>query len=270
MIRNWSAALRAELARRAADIGVSSGLPHYRSKGRNPTVLFEPTTGGRHGNFHDSSYRAAKSNAKWARRLEKPHPQAATALPADHAEACELDSSNSSDALLVNCFCYPGAATRIFESLLPGWPVGEPDLGVRGSVPLANGGVDQTEIDMRAGKVLFEAKLTETDFTTKSKAYVATYRDFGKVFDPDMLPAKGNDFEGYQPIRNVLAAADQDGYFVLLCDGRRPDLLHTWWTVHAAIRSSGLRARCTFLLWQEVAAVCTPSMQTFLAAKYGL
>ena len=60
-----------------------------------------------HGNFLDYSYRAILKNQHWAKRLKKPH-QRIDALPPEEQEAKECDSSNSSDALLMNIFCYPG------------------------------------------------------------------------------------------------------------------------------------------------------------------
>ena len=126
-----------------------------------------------------------------------------------------------------------------------------------------------TELDMRAGKVIFESKLTETDFTERPRAHVERYRGLSEVFDVSVLPQTEVAFQGYQLIRNVLAAAAHGYHFVLLCDGRRPDLLHEWWQVHAAIRTAQLRARCRFLLWQEVADACPAPLQEFLHVKYG-
>jgi len=41
---------------------------------------------------------------------------------------------------------------------------------------------------MQWGELLVEAKLTETDFQTRSAAVVEAYRDFDEVFDRDLLP----------------------------------------------------------------------------------
>ena len=59
-------------------------------------------------------------------------------------------------------------------------------------------------------------------------------------------------------------------HFILLCDARRPDLLHEWWQEHGAIRLTEMRSRCAFLLWQEVAAEAPAALRTFLQVKYGL
>ncbi|MXW50082.1 MAG: hypothetical protein F4X81_18470 [Gammaproteobacteria bacterium] len=250
---------------------MAKGLTHYESLGHPPTILFPAECATRrHGNFNDESYRAILANPSWSERLKKSHPRR-NALPKDHrASAMELDSSNSSDALLMNCFCYPGAAKRILQGCLQTMPTEPVEFGVAGKVPLCNGKPDTTELDMRVGNVILEAKLTESDFTSKRAAVVEAYRDFRDVFDANLLPRVEGKYQNYQLIRNVLAAVAHGYDFVLLCDGRRPDLLRHWWTVHAAIRQPDLRVRSHFLLWQEVAEACPAPLRCDLREKYGL
>ncbi len=272
MVPSWQSRLRKELAERAERFAIANGLTRYPSLARrDPTILFpaEPTR-LRHGNFNDKSYEAILANASWAKRLEKPHPTP-NALPKDQrSDAKELDSSNSSDALLMNCFCYPEAAERILRDTLRMTPSGSVEFGVRGKVPRRSGKPDSTELDMRVGNIVCEAKLTESNFTSKCAEVVETYRDLHDVFDSGLLlPVEGK-YENYQLIRNVLAAAAHAYHFVLLCDGRRPDLLQQWWTVHAAIRCPDLRARTHFLLWQEVAEACPAPLREYLREKYGI
>ena len=83
----------------------------------------------------------------------------------------------------MNCFCFPAAAAQIFERLLPSIPTGQPEFGVAGDVPLQDGTADTTELDMRAGRVIFESKLTESDFTERPRSHVERYRDLETVFD---------------------------------------------------------------------------------------
>jgi hypothetical protein len=45
-----------------------------------------------------------------------------------------------------------------------------PEFGFRARVPLANGKFDRTEVDMRLGDLLIEAKLTESNFQRAPKA----------------------------------------------------------------------------------------------------
>ncbi|HEY0929647.1 MAG TPA: hypothetical protein VGE27_06980 [Gemmatimonas sp.] len=202
----------------------------------------------------------------------------ARALPPPHdVSAHEMDSCTSSDALLMNIACYPGAISGGLSTLLGVADGDVPHFGVAGAVPLADGSVDSTEVDMRIGDTNFEAKLTETSFTTKSLAAVERYADLDQVFVREAMPKADGDsrdasaYASYQLIRNVLAVArNPAARFVVLLDGRRPDLLHEWWRVYGAIRDADLRARCGFALWQELAAVAPAPLREFLATKYGL
>lgn len=76
----------------------------------------------------------------------------------------------SSDALLMNIFCYPGLTKRRELSLRLGTEIGDlPQFGFKPRIPLTSGFVERTEIDMKLGPVLFEAKLTESDFQTRRR-----------------------------------------------------------------------------------------------------
>jgi hypothetical protein len=242
-----------------------------KSLGPTPTIMFECHSGGAcHGDFQDASYQAILGRPDLAARLAKSHPQRGALLADRKEDAMELDSSNSSDALLLTCFCHPGAAAGIFGALLPELPTGDPEFGVPGCVSLKNGKRDQTEIDMWAGKVIFEGKLTEADFTQRPKPHVERYESFSRVFDTRLLPQTTEAYIAYQLIRNVLAAAEHGYHFMLICDARRPDQLREWWRVHGAILDADVRASCGFLLWQEIAIVCPPPLRQFLKEKYGL
>jgi hypothetical protein len=65
---------------------------------------------------------------------------------------------------------------------------GLPEFGWKARVPLASGRFDRTEVDMRWGGLLVEAKLTETDFQMRAAKVVEGYRDFDAVFEREMLP----------------------------------------------------------------------------------
>jgi hypothetical protein len=268
---NWSGKLRDELRRRADVYARQSGAPSYLSLGTPPTRLFEPYDDGvRHGNFVDASYQAIGGEPSWKARTQKAHSQRNALPTAKRSTGRELDSSNSSDALLMNCFCYPRAAKQILKKLLPRMGCTAPQFGVRAKVAMVDGGPDSSEIDMQIDSTIFEAKLTEYDFTSGPKSHVKRYSRFTEVFEIAALPQTSDEFHGYQLIRNVLAA-DQHGWaFYLICDARRPDLLHEWWSVHSAIRVSNLRERCGFLLWQEMVCGCPEPLAAFLKQKYGL
>src|SRR5579863_1258719 len=168
------------------------GRAHAESYGVTPVVVYEPD-GTRHGNFFDAAYEAMLASPDWMRRFDKIHAQAGRSLPKPQLDIArrwrELDSSMSSDALLMNIFCTPGATQSVAVCGLLGVDESaEPVFGWKARVPLANGRFDRTEVDMRFGSLLVEAKLTESDFQSRSAAIVESYRDFDEVFDRDRLP----------------------------------------------------------------------------------
>ncbi len=73
-------------------------------------------------------------------------------------------------------------------------------------VPLVTGAVERTEVDMKLGDMLFEAKLTEGDFQIQDAAIVQRYCDLKEVFECRKLPRQGKHYVSYQLLRNVLAA----------------------------------------------------------------
>jgi len=162
---------------------------------------------------------------------------------------------------------------------------------------------DRTEIDLQLGKLFVEAKLTESNFQTASPRLVERYRDLEMIFDVERLPNKiatpsstylfpenFSDLEeqpapnlqtatsahsrtiiqGYQLIRNVLAAFDSDASFCVLCDNRRRDLIEIWYSVLSAVHYPGFAWRLKLLTWQELTSVLSEDLQQFLAAKYGI
>jgi hypothetical protein len=199
------------------------------------------------------------------------HSSADRALPKSDCVWKELDSSMSSDALLMNIFCYPGVTKRRELSLLLGTEIGDrPEFGFKPRVPLTSGHVERTEIDMKLGSVLIEAKLTEADFQTQSAAIVEGYRDLEEVFEVGDLPRRGQKYVSYQLLRNVLAAHALDLSFCLLLDARRPDLIEDWYEILRCIRPSELRSRCRVLTWQDLATCLPSALQEFLNVKYGI
>jgi hypothetical protein len=262
--------LRAELSACGQKYAQAHRLSHQLSYGGTPAVVFEASDSEQHGNFLPASYRAILQNPEWRRRLAKPHSHLKS-LPRTDRRWCELDSCNSSDALLMNIFCYPGVASdRQVLHLLGAETDDPPQFGFKPRVPLREGKFDRTEVDMRLGNLLVEAKLTEGDFQRKRKAALAAYRDFAAVFYRRQLPQQLNYYLSYQLIRNVLAAYAADCSFCVLLDARRPDLLEAWFAVMQAIRSAELRVRCKVLTWQELAVVLPPTLQVFLQEKYAI
>ena len=177
----------------------------------------------------------------------------------------------SSDALLMNIFCYPGVAGSPRIAALLNTEVDQaPVFGLRARVPLKSGLTDRTEIDMRVSDLLVEAKLTESDFQSRSLEVVRGYRDFDMVFDARLLPITAGKFSSYQLIRNVLAASANDCSFCVLLDARRPDLLESWYAIMRAVRIAELRVRCKVLSWQELSEALPPRLRQFLDRKYGI
>ncbi|MGE5204372.1 MAG: PGN_0703 family putative restriction endonuclease [Chlamydiota bacterium] len=261
--------LRAQLSECGQKYAQTRGLAHQLSYGGVPSVLFEATD-SQHGNFLPASYRAILGKPEWRRRLAKPHSQAKS-LPRTRRRWCELDSCNSSDALLMNIFCYPGvAADRQVLHLLGAEADGPPQFGYKARVPLHHGRFDRTEVDMRLGNLLVEAKLTEGDFQTRSKAVLAAYRDFADVFYRRQLPQNAKCYLSYQLIRNVLAAHATGFSFCVLADSRRPDLLEAWFQVMQAVRFAEMRVRCKVLTWQELVLVLPSRLRVFLQEKYAI
>ena len=185
----YAAELRRELALR--NRRWARGRAHAQSYGSEAVIVYSPDERFgvvRHGNFYDPAYAAIIARSDWSRRLKKAHTGRRT-LPKAERPWCELDSSTSSDALLMNVFCTPGvlesARVRSFLGIEDGADV---DFGWKARVPLKNGRTDTTEVDLRWGSLLMEAKLTEADFQTRAAAVVEGYRDFEEVFSPALLP----------------------------------------------------------------------------------
>jgi len=272
-LAGYAAALRCELIERSRERAERNQLPHSFSYGEVPVVIFEAYADGTaHGNFLAASYRSIIANADWQRRLKKVHTAfGKSASPLRNSRACELDSCTSSDALLMNIFCHPRALrSAALRALLGVDGSAVPEFGVKARVPLVSGRFDRTEVDLRFGNLLIEAKLTESDFQSKENKYLEAYRDLNDVFDLKRLPHKGDVYLGYQLVRNVLAAHAQGCSFCVLADERRPDLKEMWYSVLQAVKPVTLRLRCKMLTWQELAEVLPKNLQTFLATKYGI
>ena len=183
----------------------------------------------------------------------------------------ELDTCTSSDALLMNVFCNPGVLRDGKVAALLGTELGaSPCFGYKARVPLVNGRFDRTEVDLRLGDLLVEAKLTESDFQSAKKEALLAYRNFLEVFDQARLPQTENRYISYQLLRNVLAAHALQCSFCVLLDARRPDLADAYYDVVKCARPVELRTKLRITTWQNVARSAPPRLLAFLAAKYGI
>jgi hypothetical protein len=197
-----AAQLRRELALR--NRRWACGRLHVESYGGDPVIVYvpemlanddspNPHQTSRHGNLFDPAYAAILARPAWMKRFNKVHPQGRRGLPKPATDPSrrwrELDSCMSSDALLMNVFCTPGVVESAAVRRALGIDADAvPEFGWRARVPLKNGLADRTEVDMRLGSLLIEAKLTETDFQSCKAHVVESYRDFDAVFDRDLLP----------------------------------------------------------------------------------
>jgi hypothetical protein len=262
--------LRRELCARNASYAALEQVTYVTSYGEMPVMVYQASPcGKKHGNFISASYQALMRRPEWGKRLGKVHSNAAHALPKSDRVWKELDSSMSSDALLMNIFCYPGVTKRRELNLLLGTEPGDrPEFGFKPRITLTSGFIERTEIDMKLGSVLFEAKLTEADFQTQNAAIIEGYRDFEQVFEVGELPRRGQKYVSYQLLRNVLAAHALDFSFCILLDARRPDLIEDWYEILRCIRTSELRSRCKVVTWQGLAQFLPQRLRTFLDLKY--
>jgi hypothetical protein len=269
--RSTAGSLRGELSARSLARAIEARVPHELTCGKS--VIYAPGEQS-HGNFLDASFRRILAKPAWAARLQKAHTAKRQALAQGPDETirawCELDAATSSDALLMNIFCYPRVRTAKVCTLLGVERGDEPIFGYRPQVELVRGLLDRTEIDMRLGSLLVEAKLTEADFQFAPLRLLERYPGFDEIFDRELLEQGRRGIRSYQLVRGVLAAQAEDAGFCVLLDARRPDLVEDWYGVVRAVRSYRMQARLRLLTWQELAAVLPAKLAEFLIAKYGI
>jgi len=236
-----------------------------------PSIVYAENEAGEHGNFLPAAYKRILQQPAWKARLAKVY-TGSRFLPrkADRTRR-ELECANSSDALLMNIFCYPGVLRRAAVCSLLGIELGvRPEFGFRPGIPLKNGAQDRSEMDLKLGDLLIEAKLTEGDFQTARCDLVHRYRDLDAVFDVERLPKRKEKYRSCQLIRGALAAHACGSSFAVVCDQRRQDLVDSCFEVMSAVASAELRCRMSVVTWQEIAAAAPPKVRLFLAEKYGI
>ncbi len=262
--------LRRELGARNAIWAAQ--LDHDATYGSVPCIVHATQPDGGHGNFLANSWRRIQARPSWRRRLEKTYTGSRRVPRSYDRSRGELEAATSSDALLMNLFCYQGMLRRTSMLQRLGTEPGlSPTFGVRVQVPLRSGATDRTEVDLRLGNLLIEAKLTETGFQTARPDLVFRYRDLETCFSVDELPRTlAGHFQSYQLIRNVLAAYALDCRFAVFLDRRRNDLQERWFEILRAVHSSTLRSRLCLLSWQELSTAAPITVRRFLAAKYGI
>lgn len=212
-------------------------------------------------NFHPKSFYNIKKHEHWNLRLKKFHSYF-------NKEVSELQSSNSSDALLMNIFCHPNIKSwKGIRDLLNIEKDQEIIFGWKG-IDFENETRYKTEIDMKIGNCIFEAKLTESDFTKKDLSIVLKYKHIHDVFDIDKLIVDKDKVKNYQLIRNVLAAHKCNCTFKVILDERRIGLIRELFETVAAVKDNDLRSRIGFVTWQEIGSSCGEDLKNYLKKKY--
>jgi hypothetical protein len=267
--RRGAAALRCEISHRNAARAAAWAAEMTFSA--VPSVIYAENDVGEHGNFLPAAYRRILQNPDWQARLAKVYTGSRFVPRKADRTRRELECANSSDALLMNIFCYPRMTHRPALCSLLGIEAGlRPTFGFRPGIPLKTGAQDRSELDLKLGNLFIEAKLTEGDFQTARRDLVDRYRDLETVFEVARLPVTKEKFRSCQVMRGALAAHAHTASFSVFCDHRRPDLIEDCFKIMAAVISSELRCRMSVVTWQELAGTLPPKVQTFLAGKYGI
>jgi hypothetical protein len=212
--------------------------------------------------FHPESFASINNRPDWRERTTKAHQNVPGTL--------EMQSSNRSDALLMNIFCHPDARRWKGIKNLIEEPLDSITFGFPGQVRISGGNPDSTEIDMAIPGIFCEAKLTESDFTQKRAEVVERYDSLQRAFHVGALPRLGDSYDNYQIIRNLLASVEQNRKHILFCDERRPDLVRRYMATVLCLRDIEHRKKCRVVFWQELASACGDSLREWIEEKYGM
>jgi hypothetical protein len=134
--------------------------------GNVPGVIYSENELGEHGNFLPAAYRRILRHRDWKARLKKVYTGSRFVPRRGDRQRRELDCASSSDALLMNIFCYPGVLRRkALSALLAIDACAEPVFGFRPAIPLKSGAKDRSEIDLKLGTLLIEAMRPGASFS---------------------------------------------------------------------------------------------------------
>jgi len=251
-----SVALKQEIKKAAASYARKRDLPIDDSHAS--AVIFRNLS----DNFYPESFTSIIGRPDWHQRTTKKHQNVPGVL--------EMQSSNSSDTLLMNIFCHPDIRRWKGVRNLLKEEIQAISFGFPGQVHINGGQPDSTEIDMALPGVFCEAKLTESDFTQKRVDIVERYDNLQNAFHVEALPRIKDDYDNYQIIRNLLAAIQHNRRHILLCDERRPDLVVRYMQTVSSLREIGNRKECRVIFWQEVVAACGAPLRAWIEEKYGM
>ena len=248
--------LKLEIRKNALNYARRRGLPVDES--RASAVIFKNLS----DNFHPDSFNNIANNPEWKHRTTKAHQNVAGVL--------EMQSSNSSDALLMNIFCHPDIGRWKGIRDLIGEKIEGITFGFPGQVHIDGVQFDSTEIDMALPESFCEAKLTEADFTCKTGEVVERYDGLQTTFHAEELPRTGENYDNYQIIRNLLATIQHGKKHILMCDERRSDLIRSYMEMVSCLRDINNRKKCRVIFWQEIAGACGASFRDWIEEKYGI
>ena len=251
---NHSNRLKAILKKNAKDYASKNS---YKGIERESAFIFNDIS----NSFYFETIQNIDVNPNYKKRLKKRH----SSFPSKSGIK-EMQSSNSSDALLMNIFANPNILKwKSIRNLLSISENANIDFGWNPS--FANETKHKTEIDMLIENTIFEAKLTEANFTKKEFQIVSSYPKVKEIFDIGVL-MENEKVTNYQLIRNILAAEKYDFNFYVLLDERRSDLIQSFYKVKSAIKVKSLSDRCKFVTWQEITSCLGKGLKQFITEKY--
>ena len=270
----FASGLRNDVSARNVLRSQGLGIATERTRGATPSVIYAPQDATLHGNFTGPAYKRIMARSEWRARFDKVHSAKRQAKPTGEREEVrewkELDAATSSDALLMNIFCYPRVLNKRLCALLGVQPKTIPEFGYKPHLPLKAGLMDRMEIDMKLGDALIEAKLTESDFQQAPLRLLERYPKFNSIFHLEECDLSPRGLRSYQLLRGVMAAEAENGRYFVFLDERRPDLLEQWFSVMKMVRSYELQSRLRVLTWQEISETLPQALQKFLTEKYGI
>ena len=260
---NHSSNLKKNLKSFAVDYARFNRLPYKEFK----TAIIFCGENALRSNFHPESYKSIVKNANWSERLKKTHPYF------KNHKIKELQSSTSSDALLMNIFCHPKILKwKGLTNLINIDNLTEVKIEFGFDPRLEKYNETKTEIDMKIQNTIFEAKLTEYNFTTKNKIdLLKKYDNIEEYFDLTSLHKNNETITNYQLLRNFLAAIKNNFNFILLVDSRRPDLIREFLYTFSALKYQYQDInKFRFITWQDIYNVIGKDLKLFLKLKYGI
>jgi len=215
--------------------------------------------------FYQPSFAEVIKNPDWVKRINKKHTHFKDGT-------LEMQSSNSSDAILMNIFCNPSISMN--DSLKKYLDIkisnSQRDIVFGWNPEFENeSNKKPTEIDMKIGNHIFEAKLTENSFTKKNVDVLMKYPLINEIFFFKKIEVNQNkQVKNYQLFRNIITAYKYNFKFTILIDETRLDLIKEINNVKEIIKDEDLKARINFMTWQGIVKAFDNEFKNFMKTKY--